>query len=76
MRDFETYFQIFLVRHKNDKNFPLLSGHSITTEESIQTLKDYFEDFWNESQKNFDSSEYENKIQELREEIFYLEEKF
>lgn len=67
MRDFNTYFQIFLVRHKDDKDFSL---------ESIKSLKDYFEDFWNESQKNFDSSEYDNKIQELREEISYLEEGF
>lgn len=72
MRDFETYFEIFLARHKNDKNFPSIRGYDTTTKESIQTLKAYFEDFWYESQMNC-GIEYEIKIDSLKKEIRLLE---
>lgn len=74
MRDFETYFQIFLVRHKDDKNFPSIIKEKMTTKESINLLKDYFEDFWEESQKN-SGVRNEDKIKILKNQIKILENK-
>lgn len=50
MRTFENYYEIFKVRHSDDRDFPLLQKAS--QKESIEALKEYFEDFWNEAERN------------------------
>lgn len=75
MRTFDNYFEIFKVRHSDDRNFPHVLDHDTNTKESIDTLKKYFEDFWIEAKTNssIEIEDLKNQNRELRDEIMYLE---
>lgn len=78
MRTFDEYFEIFFVKHLKDKNFPLIEGFELDMQkdrrQSILSMREYFEDFWNEAAKNASNEKYEKKIADLEEKIESLEE--
>ena len=78
MRTFDEYFEIFFVKHLKDKSFPLIEGFEPNMQEtrrqSILSMREYFEDFWNEAAKNASNGKYEKKIADLEEKIDSLEE--
>lgn len=78
MRTFDEYFEIFFVKHLNDKDFPLMKEFESRTQEgrrqSILSMRKYFENFWNEAAVNAAVEKYEKRITELKEKIDSLEE--
>lgn len=75
MRTFDNYFEIFKVRHSDDKNFPRVLDSDTNTKESIDVLKKYFEEFWIEAKTNssIEIEDLKNQNRELRDEITDLE---
>lgn len=78
MRTFDEYFEIFYVRHCKDKNFPIVYCFEPDSQEvikqSILSMKDYFEDFWNEAVENAVNRKYEKRLEDLEEKIKNLED--
>lgn len=82
--DFDTYYEIFVAKHKDDKNFPLLMSYDMTTEQSVRTLREYFDDFWEAARETvvtneiaslkFEIAELEGEINQLESKIDDLEE--
>lgn len=73
MYEFDNYFEIFTVNHSTDKKFPILKNFDTSAEASIRALKSYFEEFWNIALEKIVNPKYEQKIEELKEEIENLE---
>lgn len=73
MYEFDNCFEIFTVTHLSDKKFPILKDFDTSTEASIRALKSYFEEFWNIALEKVVNPKYEQRIEELKEEIENLE---